>query len=74
MRLGKNQKAVLELLEKEGVVENLGSTYRKFSRSPAQTTNETIMNFVEKVKTIYPNATLELGKRGGLETATLRIR
>ena len=33
MKLGENQKAVLELLEKEGVVENLGNTYRNFARS-----------------------------------------
>ena len=74
MRLGENQKAVLELLEKEGVVKNLGNTYRNFAKSARQTTNATIMNFVEKVKTIYPNASLELGKKGGLGTATLRIR
>ena len=74
MKLGENQKAVLELLEKEGVVENLGNTYRNFARSAKQTTNATIMNFVEEVKTIHPNATLELGKKGGLATATLKIR
>ena len=68
MKLGENQKAVLELLEKEGVVENLGNTYRNFARSAKQTTNATIMNFVEKVKTI------QLGKKGGLATATLKIR
>lgn len=74
MRLGENQKSVLELLEKEGVVENLGNTYRWFAKSAKQTTNATILNFVEKVKAIHPKASLELGKRGGLGTATLRIR
>jgi hypothetical protein len=73
MRLGENQKSVLELLEKEGRVENLGNTYRCFAKSAKQTTNATILNFVEKVKAIYPNATLELGKRGGLGTATLKL-
>lgn len=74
MRLGENQKLVLELLEKEGVVENLGNTYRNFAKSAKQTTNATILNFVEKVKVKYPNATLAMGPKGGLGTATLRIR
>lgn len=74
MRLGENQKAVLELLEKEGVVENLGNTYRNFAKSAKQTTNKTILNFVEKVKEMYPEATLTMGPKGGLGTATLRIR
>lgn len=74
MRLGENQKLVLELLEKDGIVKNLGNTYRGFARSARQTSNETILHFVEKVKDKYPNATLELGKNGGLGTATLRIR
>ncbi len=63
MRLGENQKAVLKLLEKEGIVENLGNTYRGLAKSAKQTTNATILNFAEKVRAIYPNATLELGKK-----------
>lgn len=74
MRLGLKQKAVLNLLEKEGMIENLGRTYRSYCASARQTNNTTIMNFVEKVKIIYPNATLELGKKGGLDTASLKIK
>lgn len=74
MRLGENQKAVLELLEKEGIVENLGNTYRNYAKSARQTTNSTILNFVEKIKEKYPEATLTMGSKGGLGTATLRIR
>ncbi|AUM93719.1 TPA: hypothetical protein LA742_001223 [Clostridium botulinum] len=74
MRLGENQKLVLEILQKEGVVENLGNTYRNFAKSAKQTTNKTILNFVEKVKEFYPEASLTIGPRGGLGTATLRIR
>lgn len=74
MRLGENQKTVLELLEREGVIYNLGNTYREYAKSARQTSNITIMNFVEKVKKLYPEAILILGSRGGLGTATLKIR
>lgn len=74
MKLERNQRVILKLLEREGVVENLGNTYRNFTGLSKQSDNAEIMSFVEEVKNIHPNTTLVLGKKGGLWTATLSIR
>lgn len=70
---GTTQKSVYEVLVKEGMVENLGRTYRSFSKSARRVTNTTIENFIKSVLEIHPDATLERGIRGGLETATLKL-
>ncbi|KEI94967.1 hypothetical protein [Clostridium botulinum] len=70
---GENQKAVYEILLKEGKVENLGRTYRAFANSPKRINNRTIENFIESVKELHPNATLIRGSRGGLDTAILKL-
>lgn len=71
---GENQKAVYEILVREGVVENLGRTYRSFARSSRRTSNATIENFIKSVMELHPNVILEKGKRGGLDTATLKLK
>lgn len=67
------KKIVFRLLEEEGKVENLGRTYRGYSSSAKQTSNTQILNFVDKVKEIYPDTVLTRGAKGGLDTATLTI-
>ena len=74
MVLGSVQKELLKILEKEGKIENLGVTYHQFSKSARTVKNETILSFVDKVKSIYPETELIRGKRGGLWTATLTIK
>lgn len=70
---GENQKAVYEILKREGKVEKLGRTYRGFANSARRVSNTTIENFIKSVMKLHPTATLERGKRGGLETATLKL-
>ncbi|AIY82195.1 hypothetical protein U728_3764 (plasmid) [Clostridium botulinum 202F] len=70
---GSNQKAVYEILLKEGEVKSLGATYRSFANSPRRVTNRTIENFIESVKELHTNATLIRGARGGLDTAILKL-
>lgn len=70
---GEIQKSVYEMLKKEGVVRNLGKTYREFANSPRRVSNATIENFIKSVLELHPSATLERGKRGGLETAILKL-
>lgn len=70
---GSIQKIMYEVLKKEGRIEKLGQTYRSYSKSPRRTGNTPIENFISEVKEIHPNAKLELGKRGGLDTATLTL-
>lgn len=67
------QKILLKQLERDGIIENLGNSYRYYCKSPRQTSNTTILNFVKKVQKIYPTAVLIPGVRGGLGTATLKL-
>lgn len=71
MRFGRNEKLVLEMLERDGEVKNLGKTYKGFAKAKAS--NIALLNFFKKVKGLYPDATLEPGKRNDLDTATLKI-
>ncbi len=68
---GTIQKEVYEMLINEGIVENLGKTYRSYSRSPRRVSNYQIMAFVENVKKLHPKVVFEVGVRGGVETAKL---
>ena len=67
-RLGENQKVMLEKLNKEGKIENIGDFYRSISSRKA--TTESLKNFIQYAQEEM-NCKLELGKRGGLATAIL---
>lgn len=67
-RLGENQKILLEKLQKDGKIENVGEFYR--SISSRKTSNQGLKSFIDYVTTEL-DYKLELGKRGGLSTAKL---
>lgn len=66
-RLGENQKIMMEKLEKEGKIENIGNFYRGISSK--RTSSEGLKNFIAYAQKL--GYKLELGARGGLATAKL---
>lgn len=71
---GSIQKEVFEILINEGVVENLGKTYRSFSNSPRRVSNNQISAFINNVKMLHPEVEFVIGVKGGMETAKLILR
>lgn len=71
---GSIQEEVYNLLIKEGMVENLGRTYRSFSRSPRRVTNNQIISFINNVRQLHPNVEYIAGVKEGLETAKLILK
>ena len=67
-RLGINQKIMLEKLNQEGKIENIGRFYR--SIASRQSTNAPLKSFINYCIEEL-DCKLTLGKRGGYETATL---
>lgn len=69
MLKGSIQKMMMEKLEKEGKIENVGKTYRSFASSPRMINNTQIKSFIEYA--IGLGYKFTLGARGGLDTSVL---
>lgn len=70
-RLGENQTILMEKLKSEGKIENIGKYYRTLVSR--RTSNAGLKNFV-KYCVDELGYKIQLGKRGGLETATLYVK
>lgn len=74
MKFKTTEKAIFDILERDGVVNDLGETYISIANSTKEICNPYILEFINKIKIIYPTAKLEIGRNNGLYDAKIIIR
>ncbi|MDU2121883.1 MAG: hypothetical protein E7E64_05050 [Clostridium celatum] len=74
MKFKTTEKVLFDILERDGVVNNLGKTYMSIANSTKEICNIYIIEFINRIKIIYPTAKLEIGREDDLYDAKIIIR